>query len=266
MADFRELIDALFARHKQRTAQSLALNAQRSYSEGQRYALMRMGGGFDWAQEEPTSYLYAQEYRRLMEEEGATIINGEKNYWFRDSSDQAKQDVLKIIEDGIAAGKPLGIKERVKGGYAKGTIAADLQPYFSSMRSHASMVARTEVGRVQNLGTCLTYGRYGIEEVTVLDDEGPNSCVECGAVNGQVWTIEYAMAHELEHPNCVRRFAPHVKLPKGLDEDVARYRAENPLPSPESLPWRDWRASKRMAAADAWLLNARRMPIIIEVQ
>lgn len=259
MSDLGNMIDALFGQYRKRTAATLANNAQRSYQEGQAYALMRLGGGFDWAREDPSSYAYAEVYRHLLEEEGATLINGEKNYWFRDSTAQAKEDVLKIIEDGIAAGKPLGVKERKKGGYTRGTVAADLNPYFQSMRSHASMVARTEVGRIQNIGTCLTYQQHDIQEVTVLDDEGPNSCVPCGEVNGKVWPIEYAMAHELEHPNCIRRFAPVVRLPKDLAEDVARWRAENPLPT--------FSASKQMIAyADAWLLNARMNPMIIEVE
>lgn len=242
----RELIEALFAGHRRRQAATLADNAQASYREGRAYAFMRMGGGYDWKEEDPYAYQYAKEYRKLLEEEGATWINGTKRYWFRDSTEEAKQEMLRIIEEGIAAGRPLGIKERKRGGYPAGTIAADLQPYFQRMRSHASMVARTEVGRIQNVGTCLTYKQHGIQEVTVLDNEGPHSCDACRKANRQRWTVEYAMAHELEHPNCVRRFAPAVSLPQDLQDEMARYRAEHPLPSRNQ--------------ADAWLLNARHLP------
>lgn len=244
--NLRDLVDMLFADHRRRQAETLASNAQAAYEEGRRYANLRLGGGFDPETEDPIAYRYAQEYRKLLEEEGATVINGQKNYWFRDSTEQAKQDVLRILEEGIAAGKPLGIKERKKGGYAADTIAAELQPYFRRMRSHASMVARTEVGRLQNVGTIRTYQAHDIEEVLVIDDEGPNSCIPCKVANRQVWTTEYAMAHELEHPNCVRRFAPKAKLPADVAEEMARWREEHPLPD------------RAVNMADTWLLNARR--------
>jgi SPP1 gp7 family putative phage head morphogenesis protein len=123
-----------------------------------------------------------------------------------ESAERTRSDVFRIIEDGLAAGKYPGVKEKAKGGYAPGTIAGDLQEYFGERKSHATTVARTETGRILNLGQLQRYKDRGIAYVKVLDDEGPHSCAACAAANGQVWTLDYAMEHELEHPNCVRAY------------------------------------------------------------
>ncbi|MBU7015544.1 MAG: hypothetical protein HXS43_12030, partial [Theionarchaea archaeon] len=45
-------------------------------------------------------------------------------------------------------------------------------------------------------------------QVRVLDGDG---CEECIEANGQIWTIEEAMANPLQHPNCLRDFEPHFE-------------------------------------------------------
>lgn len=131
--------------------------------------------------------------------------------WLADSSEETRSRIVDIIEKGLEDGKYPGVKERKKGGYTEGTIAADLEDYFDERRSHASTVARTEAKRIQNRGMLDRYAERGYAEVTVLDDEGPNSCDACEAANGQVWTVEEAAERMLEHPNCVRDFAPIVE-------------------------------------------------------
>lgn len=151
---------------------------------------------------------FSETYGRMLTDEGASIINGEKIYWLRDMDEQNRNDITKIIRDGLAEGKPTGQKESGKGTYPKGSIARELQDYFTERKSHASMVARTEIARIQNISGMERYQARGIKQVEVLDGNGEASCPECDEANGQIWDLDYAMTHELEHPNCRRAFNP----------------------------------------------------------
>ena len=163
---------------------------------------------FDLVQAEALAYSTA--YGALLKREGATIIRGKKVPWLKDSTTRTRERVFTIIRDGLEQGKPvaqIGGKRIVPG-----TIAHDLRTTLIREREFEYVrIARTEVGRIQNQGTLTRYAINDVTEVDVLDDEGPNSCDACREINGQRWTLEYARTHELEHPNCVRAFAPVIK-------------------------------------------------------
>ena len=82
---------------------------------------------------------------------------------------------------------------------AKGAIAS---------RSRATMIARTETGTGYNLGAIAAYKTGGVTHVEVLDGDEDEPCA---SANGSIWTVEQAAANPLEHPNCVRAFAPIVE-------------------------------------------------------
>lgn len=76
-------------------------------------------------------------------------------------------------------------------------------------QSRAWTIARTETGFAYNRGTITGYRESGlVKTVRVLDGDYDE---ECQNANGQVWDLEYAEAHPLEHPNCVRAFEPIVE-------------------------------------------------------
>jgi len=81
--------------------------------------------------------------------------------------------------------------------------------------ARAAMIARTEGAMAYNEGTARNWQGQGVEWVKILDDEGPNSCAECEAANGQVWTMDEFLANVIEHPNCVR-----AAVPAELGEEV----------------------------------------------
>jgi len=71
----------------------------------------------------------------------------------------------------------------------------------------ATRIARTETAIAFNHGTALTAYQGGFTlEVIDGDDDGA-----CAQVNGQIWTAERALEHPIQHPNCVRDFAPHLE-------------------------------------------------------
>lgn len=81
--------------------------------------------------------------------------------------------------------------------------------------ARAAMIARTEGAMAYNEGTARNWEGQGVEWVKILDDEGPNSCAECEAANGQVWTMDEFLGNLIEHPNCVR-----AAVPAELGEEV----------------------------------------------
>lgn len=76
---------------------------------------------------------------------------------------------------------------------------------FSPAR--ALMIARTETAIAYNSGAIAAFRQNGIEQVEVSDGDGDDECAEA---DGQIWTLDEALAEPIAHPNCVRSFAPVV--------------------------------------------------------
>ena len=201
-------LDVALAKLLARQYEILEVSAAQAYitREIAAHKTLRMGISIDLVHKEALKY--GREYGTLLREKGASIINGKEVAWLAENHKAERKTIAKIITDGLAEGKPTGVLEARRGGYPKGTIAADLHEFFYARKSHASMVARTEVARVQNISTLTRYEDSGFTHVQVLDGGGPNSCEICEAINGQIWPIEEAARRELEHPNCYRAFVP----------------------------------------------------------
>lgn len=80
---------------------------------------------------------------------------------------------------------------------------------FSPTR--ALMIARTETAIAYNVGAIGAYQQAGVEKVVVSDGDDDEDCAD---VDGEIWTLEEALANPVAHPNCVRSFGPVV------DEDA----------------------------------------------
>jgi SPP1 gp7 family putative phage head morphogenesis protein len=142
---------------------------------------------------------YAEEYGKLLKEEGASIIQGEKIAWLKDSTELSRQKTIDLIVQGLEEGKSMD------------ELAIDLRRTFTRNKDYEyKRIARSETARIQNNGALNRYDKLAITHVDVLDNGGPNSCEECRRANGQRWTVEYARTHELEHANCVRSFVPVI--------------------------------------------------------
>jgi len=152
--------------------------------------------------------IFINDYANLAIRDGVTIINGEPNDWISRFKEDDRKSIYDIINQGIRDGKYPGVKESATGTYPKNTIGYDLAEYFDDRKSHATTVARTETGRSMNIGRLESFAEKGVTKVVVLDGDGKNPCDICNMLNGSTWSIDFAMDHELEHPNCVRSFAP----------------------------------------------------------
>jgi len=204
----RQRIDTSIGMMERRTVVSLSQNAGRQYAIGSTEAYTRMQMVPDGLSIMQRTQAFTEDYVNLAIKEGVTIIDGEKNNWISRFQEEQRVDIYDIITKGMEEGKYPGVKEGVRGGYAQNTIGYDLQEYFNDRRSHTTTVARTESGRIMNMGHLETYAEMGVTRVRVLDGDGANSCDVCNMINGQEWPVDYAMDHTLEHPNCVRDFIP----------------------------------------------------------
>lgn len=71
------------------------------------------------------------------------------------------------------------------------------------------VIALTEATRSYNHSTLDALEAAGQDHVGVTD--GEDSDAACAEADGQVWTIEHAREHLVEHPNCRRGFYPTLK-------------------------------------------------------
>lgn len=119
-------------------------------------------------------------------------------------NEETRQRVAQLVSDGNDAGDSMA------------TIAKDLTDLFGDMaKTRAMTIARTESGTAYNLGGVAAYRDTGVQQVLVLDgDYDP----ECAEADGQTWDLGEAEANPLEHPNCVRAFAPVVDVPGPADD------------------------------------------------
>lgn len=75
-------------------------------------------------------------------------------------------------------------------------------------RSYATMLLRTAAVDISNTANLATAASLGSPGVRVFDGGPGDVDTPCIEANGQRWSVPYALAHKLEHPNCRRAFAP----------------------------------------------------------
>jgi hypothetical protein len=126
-------------------------------------------------------------------------------------------DVIRLL--GQAAQSVVGITEETRSqiatimahgresGWSVAQYAGAIRESGAFSASRAETIARTELGRADNLGAMERYERGGVERVEVLDGDFD---AECASAHGQIWTLDEARANPLEHPRCVRSFAPVI--------------------------------------------------------
>ena len=76
----------------------------------------------------------------------------------------------------------------------------------------AKLIARTETAVAQNTSSLEAYDSVDIFQSRKVFDGTDDE--ECRNANGQLWSPGYAKANMIQHPNCVRAFAPSVEEPQ----------------------------------------------------
>jgi SPP1 gp7 family putative phage head morphogenesis protein len=197
----------------------LSRQAAASHATGQIIAANRLGVGVDMHMVSDSSTAYSKVYGEQLVEKGGVTIQGKFTPWVKDFDVEQRGSIQQIISDGIKNGTPVGIKQSGNGNYPKGSIADQLSGYFDERKSHASTVARTEVGRIQNQGKAVQYRKHKITKVKVRDGNSHGSDEECNDRNGQIWTLDRAEEFGMCHPNGSFDFSPYYGDEQAVDED-----------------------------------------------
>jgi len=140
---------------------------------------------------------YIAEYRRLLTEKGATLINGQEVPWLQHFSYEARSEVTNILERGIHEG--IGSRE----------LGKELASVFGNSRAKATTVARTETAQIRGNAKAKRWKERGYSVVRITDGRSPGHFpCNCEQYDGQYWTVEYYHSHITEHPNCTRAASP----------------------------------------------------------
>jgi len=115
--------------------------------------------------------------------------------------DQATRDMLRVtVRDAIANEEQYNV------------IRKKIVENHAFSYSRADTIARTELGMAYNRGNIAAWRQQGVSYVQVFDGEEFDQA--CRDADGSIWTMDQAEADPLEHPRCVRAFAP-VEVSQG---------------------------------------------------
>lgn len=115
------------------------------------------------------------------------------------------RDALRALLQ-YGAGQGWGVDDLIAGDdtFPGGIAGLIAQTYANRDRA----IARTELGHAQQTAATARYEAAGVDRVVVLDNGTDDSDPRCTELNGTVQTLAWARANPLQHPNCVRAFAP----------------------------------------------------------
>lgn len=125
----------------------------------------------------------------------------------RGINDTTKDAVRELLQRASEAG--WSVDQIVRGADGQPGLRSVVQETY---KDRARTIARTELGTAQQTAAAARYEQAGVEKVLVLDNGFEDSdpvCQELGnGGQGTVKTLAWARQNPLQHPNCVRAFAP----------------------------------------------------------
>lgn len=156
------------------------------------------------------------------------FYEGSQEQFLRDAF--AQPEVLQKVEllyertftelEGVTAAMDQQLSRTLAGGLAEGknpaTIAHELTRNVANItKTRARMVARTEIIRAHAEGQLDSFERLGVEKVGIraewLTAGDGRVCPQCGALEGQVMSVEEARGLIPLHPNCRCAWIPVVE-------------------------------------------------------
>jgi hypothetical protein len=66
-------------------------------------------------------------------------------------------------------------------------------------------IVKSEISVAFNVAALAAYHQIGVREVEVIDGTDQDGCAEA---RGQVWSVDKALVNPIDHPGCLRSFAP----------------------------------------------------------
>lgn len=121
----------------------------------------------------------------------------------KDILDYTRDALKQVLQTGAAEG--WSIEQLVSG---VGENAGIRDVVAETYRGRARTIARSETAMAQQACTVARYRAAGVAKVRVLDNGFDDSDPKCTELNGTIQTLAWAEANPIQHPNCVRSFAP----------------------------------------------------------
>lgn len=203
-ATIDEIDEAIFA-YQTVLANDLTDNAVKAWIAGDMLGHKQLKIPINMGAVHKEALKFGKVHGKLLRDEGATIIKGRKIPWLADSVQSTRAQVVDVINQGIADGLPMGDITGKK--IVPNTVSYNIRETLVREKDFQNLrIARTETAAIQNKAAINRYDINGIKKVLVHD--GHDFDAECAAADGQIWSTDYAMSHELEHPNCTRSFSP----------------------------------------------------------
>jgi SPP1 gp7 family putative phage head morphogenesis protein len=175
--------------------ESIIAYASKNYIQGNKIAYTRLKKPFKTAKIEDDVYAYLKEYKKQIDE-GYTIIQNNRVYWLKDRTLQERQQIFKIISNGIVEGKTPNV------------VRQEFQDYFSMLKSDAERISRTETAYVQCQGRDSRYKKFGVEKVKWL--LGSHPCPKCQSYGGKIYTWDELPYYQPVHPACTCDLSPII--------------------------------------------------------
>lgn len=132
-------------------------------------------------------------------------------------SAELRSELISIVSDGIAEGKPAGISRDTKTGlYKEGSIAREIQDVTDAFKSRAGTIARTETHRAFQNGLRDMYSANGVQYVRWRCM--PGACDLCVPLDTKIFRL--GEEPDLMHPNCRCELEPYYPSVSDLLVDL----------------------------------------------
>lgn len=181
------------------------------------------------------------DYRKRLDETMKVILNRYSNISLNQIKSEIRKIGGKIPKSDIKAIKDTSINERLdflskelnrvtedKLGnmFVKANSVEDirqgLEDGYALSPDRAETIAMTEYYTLQN-ALSLGIAKKSDDVKAVYVTDGINYDAVCAMANGQIWSIDYAMANPIEHPRCIRQFhligKEMIDINGGIDEE-----------------------------------------------
>lgn len=114
---------------------------------------------------------------------------------------QTRRAIFRALAEGREAGEnALGLARRIEGMVPGGRFSS--VPFDGGEARRARLIARTEIKNSMNGAAIQAYRQTQVvTHVLVLDAQKGDTDAECEEVNGQRWTLDFADANRILHPN-----------------------------------------------------------------
>lgn len=119
-------------------------------------------------------------------------------------NETTRSQIAEQVEVGLKRGYSI---PRIANGFQDEGYTGIRGVFDTATTARAEVIARSETAMMFNAASSASFRAGGIEEVDVFDGTGDAGCADAA---GQRWSLDKADDNLLEHPNCVRAFAPVV--------------------------------------------------------